>query len=99
MCIKYSGVPDHLIAVIAGGNRSKGARGPEKWAPPDNAFWCQYPNVWTEVKSRWLLTMIPQEAGTVMDMLGTCEDPPEVEVLTGVVVVTGVDKRGVDAPE
>ena len=49
---------------------------------------------------RWLLTMSPQEFEIVMEMLGTCADPPEVEVLTGMVVVPGVDKPtpGPDAP-
>ncbi len=45
-----------------------------------------------EIKYRWLLTMTPRESEIVMDMLGTCEDPPTVEVLTGMVVRTGVDK-------
>ena len=34
-------------------NRSKGARGPEEWAPPDNALWCDYATDWAEIKERW----------------------------------------------
>ena len=34
--------PAHLVAISARHNRSKGARGPEEWAPPDNDLWCQY---------------------------------------------------------
>ena len=37
-----SGEETHLIAISSRHNRSKGARGPEEWAPPDNALWCQY---------------------------------------------------------
>ena len=70
----------HLIAVTAGANRSKGAKGPEEWGPPDLDYWCQYATDWTEVKARWGLTMTKLEAEIVMDMLGTCEDPPDVEV-------------------
>ena len=84
--------PDHLIAVTAGANRSKGARGPEEWAPPESDYWCQYATDWTEVKRRWLLKMTQRESEIVMDMLRTCDNPPEVDVLTGMVVVTGVDK-------
>ena len=44
------GGPDHLIAVTKGANRSKGAKGPEEWRPPDEGYWCQYATDWTEVK-------------------------------------------------
>ena len=89
---------DHLIAVTAGANRSKGAKGPEEWAPPEAGYWCRYATDWTEVKSRWLLTMTQRESEIVMDMVHTCENPPMVEVWEGMVVKTGVHKSGVDAP-
>ena len=72
--------PDHLVAISARHNRSKGARGPQEWAPPDNALWCDYARDWAEIKERWDLTMTPVESEIVMDMLGTCENPPEYEV-------------------
>ena len=86
--------PDHLVAISARHNRSKGARGPEEWAPPDNDLWCDYATDWTEIKHRWGLTMTPVESEIVMDMLGTCEVPPavDVETLEWMVVVPGVDK-------
>ena len=71
---------NHLIAVTKGANRSKGAKGPEEWGPPDLDYWCQYATDWTEVKARWGLTMTMRESEIVMDILGTCEDPPAVEV-------------------
>ena len=43
-------------------------------------YWCQYATDWTEVKARWGLTMTKVESEIVMDMLGTCENPPDVEV-------------------
>ena len=90
----YLGDDSHLAAISARHNRSKGSRGPEEWAPPDNDLWCQYSLDWTEIKQRWDLTMTPREAEIVMDMLHTCEDPPEVEVetLDYLGTVTGVDK-------
>ena len=71
---------DHLIAVTAGANRSKGAKGPEEWGPPDLDYWCEYSWDWTEIKARWGLTMTQIEAEIVMDMLHTCDDPPELEM-------------------
>ena len=70
----------HLVAISARHNRSKGARGPEEWAPPDNEVWCQYALDWAEIKEGWGLTMTPVESEIVMDMLGRCENPPEYEV-------------------
>jgi len=34
--------PGHLIAVGRSVNRSKGARGPTEWLPPDPSFHCEY---------------------------------------------------------
>ena len=76
----YLGEENHLIAVTQGANRSKGAKGPEEWGPPDLDYFCQYATDWTEVKARWQLTMTKVESEIVMDMLGTCENPPDVEV-------------------
>ena len=70
----------HLVAISARHNRSKGARGPEEWAPPDNDLWCDYALHWAEIKQEWNLTMTAVESEIVMDMLGTCENPPEFEV-------------------
>ena len=75
----YLGDPDHLIAVTKGANRSKGAKGPEEWRPPDEGYWCQYATDWTEVKMEWGLTMTQEETEAVIEMLDTCEEPVEVE--------------------
>ena len=71
---------DHLIAVASRANRSKGARGPEEWKPRVEGYWCQYATDWTEIKERWYLTMTELEADAVVEMLGTSENPPGVEV-------------------
>ena len=85
---------NHLVAISARHNRSKGARGPEEWAPPDNDLWCDYATDWAEIKQGWSLTMTPREAAIVMDMLFTCDDRPEIEVetLDYLGTVTGEDK-------
>ena len=78
----YLGDPDHLIAVTSGANRSKGAKGPEEWMPPDQGYWCRYATDWTEVKFEWGLTMTQGEAEAVIAMLDTCDEPVEVEADT-----------------
>ena len=72
---------DHLIAVTAGANQSRGARWLDEWAPPDLWYWCKYATDWAEIKYRWLLTMTQRELEFLVDMLYTCENPPGVEVL------------------
>ena len=77
----YLADPDHLIAVTSSANRSKGARGPDEWRPPDESYWCAYATHWAEIKQAWGLWMSEQEAEAVQEMLGTCADPPAVEVV------------------
>ena len=84
---------DHLVAISSRHNRSKGARGPEEWAPPDNSLWCQYAFDWAEIKATWGLTMTPVESHIVMDMIGTCEVPPDFEVETRDVMETGAGEQ------
>ena len=60
-----------MIAVTSGANRSKGAKGPEEWRPPDQGYWCRYAIDWTEVKFEWGLTMTQREAEAVIAMLDT----------------------------
>ena len=73
----------HLIAVASRANRSKGARGPEEWKPPDETYWCEYATDWSEIKHRWDLTMTEAEAEAVALMLGTCETPVRVVTESG----------------
>ena len=72
--------PDHLIAVTASANRSKGAKGPDEWRPPNESYWCDYAVSWIGVKQIWELTVTPAEAGTLQDMLETCASPPHLTI-------------------
>ena len=65
--------PAHLVAVTASANRSKGARGPEDWLPPDEGYWCQYGRDWMAVKVEWELKVTPAEFEALGEMLGTCQ--------------------------
>ena len=58
----YLDDPGHLIAVTSGPNRSKGAKGPDQWRPPDESYWCDYATDWTRIKSTWQLTATRNEA-------------------------------------
>ena len=94
----YLGDPDHLIAVTKGANRSKGAKGPEEWRPPDEGYWCQYATDWTEVKMEWGLTMTQRETEAVIVMLDTCEEPVDVKAKRAE-GIAGTDTSGQAAAE
>lgn len=64
---------DHLIAVEAKLNRQKGARGPEKWVPPNKRYVCEYVKRWVEIKMRWGLSMTEDEAFVISADLGACK--------------------------
>lgn len=63
--------PWHLMAVSASANRSKGARGPDEWLPPNEAFRCEYVEEWSAVKENWELLMPEREV--IYFMLRVCE--------------------------
>ena len=63
---------NHLIAVQASANRTKGSRSPAGWKPPDRGYWCQYAMDWIAIKNAWQLTAAEPEAEALREMLGTC---------------------------
>ena len=65
----------HLIAVEKYANRSKGARGPEEWQPPDVSYHCRYSRDWIAVKADWGLTATAAEWEALEAMLATCAHP------------------------
>ena len=75
--------PQHLIAVTAGANRSKGARGPDQWKPEDRTYWCQYAVDWITIKSTWDLTVTEAELAGLNEMLYSCNEPPSLWVSHG----------------
>ncbi len=62
--------PDHLIAVALGANRSKGAKDPAEWMPPDQTYWRQYAKAWAGIKIRWNLTADRDEIAVLRQLLG-----------------------------
>lgn len=63
----------HLLAVSASANRSKGARGPDEWLPPNPEYRCDYIKDWSAVKTKWSLSMSESEASMVEYMLRVCD--------------------------
>ena len=75
--------PQHLIAVTASANRSKGARGPDQWKPEDQTYWCRYAVDWITIKSTWELTVTEAELAGLNEMLYSCNQPPSLLVSHG----------------
>ena len=76
----YLDDPQHLIAVTASANRSKGARGPEEWKPDAQSYWCQYAVDWITIKDTWDLAATAAEFTALQDMLATCDVPHQLGV-------------------
>jgi len=74
--------PQHLIAVTASANRSKGSRGPDEWKPPDSSYWCQYAYSWADIKARWELTVTSSETNALRTMLEGCDGAPSTAITT-----------------
>lgn len=73
---KYANVlnkPYHLVAVKAGANRQKGAKGPAAWKPSNKSYHCGYAVAWTNVASDWKLTLDQKDIKAIKGMMKTCK--------------------------
>ena len=61
-----------LIAVSASSNRSKSDRDPADWMPTNSDYKCEYAVAWTQVKSRWTLTIDADEKRALLGLAGEC---------------------------
>ena len=60
---------NHLVVVWRSSNRSKGAKDPSKWMPPNRAYWQEYLRDWVNVKWRWNLDSDPAEKAAIARLL------------------------------
>ncbi len=67
--------PEHLLAVTAAANRAKGRKGPEEWRPDNKGYWCDYAQNWAGIKTRWNLSVTPEELEALREMAATCSAP------------------------
>ena len=58
---RFANDPVNLFAVQASANRSKGARGPLEWMPPDRGFHCQYVIRFERIVRMYSLKYLPGE--------------------------------------
>ena len=66
---KYANDLEHpyaLIAVAAGANRSKGAKDPAQWMPPDPKSHCEYISRWIDIKESHGLNFDAEEVRFLM---------------------------------
>ena len=67
--------PHSLIAVSLRANRSKGAKDPAEWMPPNKAYHCQYVATWLALKYHWQLALDAKEKRFLADKIGSCLKP------------------------
>ena len=65
--------PGHLIATTARANRTKGAKGPEEWRPPNADYWCEYALDWISIKRTWGLIATEHEFAALSEMVQSCD--------------------------
>jgi uncharacterized protein DUF1524 len=63
---------NHLLAVSLSENRRKGAKGPDKYMPPNENYHCEYINIWQEIKFEWGLSFTESEAKKIEEVLAVC---------------------------
>lgn len=70
--VEFANDPENLNAMSSSLNRSKGARGPDEWLPPDETSHCAYARQWEAVKVKYQLRIVESERRALDEMLATC---------------------------
>ena len=87
-----------LVAVTSGSNRSKGARDPAEWMPPNDDFTCPYASAWVATKARWSLSVDRRESDFLQRLLaGQCAGTT-LDIRTPVLGFPVLDTPTLDTP-
>ncbi|NEB79796.1 HNH endonuclease [Streptomyces sp. SID14478] len=70
--LTYANDLDVLLAADKATNYEKSSQTPDKWKPPNRAYWCEYGRRWTGIKHKYRLTVTAPEKLALQDLLATC---------------------------
>jgi len=68
----YMDDEQHLLAVSASENRRKGAKGPDKYMPPNADYHCDYVRLWLKIKTEWDMIVPDSEGEAIQKVLDNC---------------------------
>lgn len=63
---------ENLLVVEGGLNQSKGAKGPDKWMPPNHNFRCNYLKQFDFIVAKYNSLYTPSESRILDRMLSPC---------------------------
>jgi hypothetical protein len=69
---QFANDPDNLIAVDDRTNQEKSDKGPVRWKPPQESYWCEYARRWRLVKSKYGLDISGREHQSLAVMTSRC---------------------------
>ena len=70
---KFANDPQNLLPVSKRLNRSKGAKGPDKWLPKNQEFKCEYHKAFDDVVKKYDLTYTPEEDTSIEVVSMLCD--------------------------
>ena len=65
-----------MVLGIVSGEAIMGAKGPDKYLPPNVAFRCEYVRSWLKIKKRWKLGIPEPELKAIKKILESCPQGP-----------------------
>ena len=70
--VNFANDPDNLLAVDGPTNESKGDQDAASWQPPNLAYRCKYATRQVQVKTKYHLTVTPEEQHALRALLRSC---------------------------